>query len=128
MSCGSAADCCRVRLPAAVGIQEPQLSENLELVLETERTVRRWLLFRLNGATAAKMRSTSWRIPGAVATTPGRNGVRKTSLLHVIVGHRQPGRGIIEWAGRDVTRAAPQARPVDGIACVPRGHEMFGLR
>ena len=65
--------------------------------------------------------------PGAVIAVLGRNGVGKTSLLRTIVGHQAPSRGVIEWEGRDITRAAPHARAAGGIAYVPQGREIFPL-
>ena len=57
--------------------------------------------------------------PGEVVTLVGRNGAGKTTLLRSIMGLHRQVRGTVEWAGRDVTREAPERRARAGIGWVP---------
>ncbi len=59
----------------------------------------------------------------------GRNGMGKTTLLKSILGLVRPPlgkmRGSVSVMGRDVTRAAPHAIALAGIAYVPEGRGIF---
>ncbi len=57
--------------------------------------------------------------PGEVVTLVGRNGAGKTTLLRSIMGLHRQVRGRVEWAGRDVTKDAPERRARAGIGWVP---------
>jgi urea transport system ATP-binding protein len=63
--------------------------------------------------------------PGEVVCLMGRNGVGKTTLLKSIMGLLKPRSGRVTFAGRDLTRAAPDVRARAGIGYVPQGREIF---
>jgi len=50
--------------------------------------------------------------PGATIAVIGPSGAGKTTLIEAIAGFRPLERGRILWDGRDITGAAPGARPV----------------
>jgi branched-chain amino acid transport system ATP-binding protein len=54
--------------------------------------------------------------PGTIHAIVGPNGAGKTSLLNCISGVYRPQRGTVRFEGRDLTRVAPSARTVLGIA------------
>jgi branched-chain amino acid transport system ATP-binding protein len=56
----------------------------------------------------------------------GPNGAGKTTALNLMIGRLRPDRGVVVFAGRDVTRMAPHARCRAGIALthqIPRPFE-----
>jgi branched-chain amino acid transport system ATP-binding protein len=55
----------------------------------------------------------------------GRNGMGKTTLLNSIMGLTRHRGGTIGLLGRDVTRAAPEARAAAGIGWVPQERNIF---
>ena len=55
----------------------------------------------------------------------GHNGMGKTTLLRTLIGALRIGAGRVEFAGVDVTRAAPHERARLGMAYVPQGREIF---
>lgn len=63
--------------------------------------------------------------PGSVVTVIGPNGAGKSTLLNTLMGVL-PGRGCIEYAGRDITRLSLEERVMLGIALVPERRELFG--
>ncbi len=63
--------------------------------------------------------------PGQVLCLMGRNGVGKSTLLKSVMGLLKSSDGKISWDGRDITRAATDARARAGIAYVPQGREVF---
>lgn len=63
--------------------------------------------------------------PGEVVAILGRNGVGKSTLAKSIIGFVPPRRGIIRFAGQDVTGSTPEARSRAGIALVPQGRRTF---
>jgi branched-chain amino acid transport system ATP-binding protein len=55
----------------------------------------------------------------------GLNGAGKSVTLKVIAGLLRPWAGAVEFAGRDVTRAAPERRVGLGMGHVPQGRQVF---
>jgi len=55
----------------------------------------------------------------------GRNGMGKTTLLRSVLGLVKPRGGAVRVKGRDMTRAAPHAVALSGIAFVPEGRGIF---
>src|SRR5436305_364455 len=62
---------------------------------------------------------------GQIVCLMGRNGVGKTTLLKSIMGLLPARGGRVRFDGRDLTRAAPEARARAGIGFVPQGREIF---
>ena len=62
---------------------------------------------------------------GKVTAVLGRNGVGKSTLLKSLMGLLPTRGGSIEFAGRDLTRAASHQRVKAGIGYVPQGREIF---
>jgi branched-chain amino acid transport system ATP-binding protein len=56
----------------------------------------------------------------------GRNGMGKTTLLRSLMGLVVDCRGRIDFAGRDIRGAAPEAISRAGLALVPEGRGIFG--
>lgn len=79
------------------------------------------------GASQALKRVSLSVAKDAVTCVLGRNGVGKTSLLRAIVGQQPVAAGRVLWEDEDITRLAPPARAVRGIAYVPQGREIFPL-
>ncbi|MCA0846885.1 thiamine ABC transporter ATP-binding protein [Salipiger thiooxidans] len=50
--------------------------------------------------------------PGRRVAVIGPSGAGKSTLLDLIAGFRLPERGRLSWRGEDITRAAPDRRPV----------------
>jgi branched-chain amino acid transport system ATP-binding protein len=63
--------------------------------------------------------------PGEVVTLIGGNGAGKTTTLRTISGLLSPRKGAIEFAGRDLTRMAPERIVTLGLALVPEGRRVF---
>jgi branched-chain amino acid transport system ATP-binding protein len=55
----------------------------------------------------------------------GRNGMGKTTLLRSVLGLVKPRGGTVRVKGREMTRAAPHAVALRGIAFVPEGRGIF---
>jgi branched-chain amino acid transport system ATP-binding protein len=55
----------------------------------------------------------------------GRNGMGKTTLLKSVLGLVKPRDGAVRVKGREMTRAAPHAVALQGIAYVPEGRGIF---
>ncbi|MCM8596945.1 urea ABC transporter ATP-binding subunit UrtE [Accumulibacter sp.] len=62
---------------------------------------------------------------GKVTAILGRNGVGKSTLLKSLMGLLPLASGRVEFAGNDLTRAAPHQRVRAGIGYVPQGREIF---
>ena len=62
---------------------------------------------------------------GELVALVGANGAGKTTLLRTISGVRPATAGVIRFAGRDITRSAPDRRVRLGIAQVPEGRQVF---
>ena len=62
---------------------------------------------------------------GEVVSLMGRNGMGKTTLLRAIMGLTPAWGGKIEFKGKDVTQASPNAISQRGIGYVPEGRGIF---
>ena len=62
---------------------------------------------------------------GELVALVGANGAGKTTLLRTISGVQPATAGTIRFAGRDVTRSAPDRRVRLGITQVPEGRQVF---
>jgi branched-chain amino acid transport system ATP-binding protein len=62
---------------------------------------------------------------GEIVTLLGRNGMGKTTTVRAIMGLTSPTAGRIEFCGRDITRAAPEAIARAGIGLIPEGRQVF---
>jgi branched-chain amino acid transport system ATP-binding protein len=62
---------------------------------------------------------------GEITCIVGSNGAGKTTLLRTISGLVRAAEGSVCFAGRDITRAAPDAVLAAGIAHVPEGRRLF---
>jgi branched-chain amino acid transport system ATP-binding protein len=62
---------------------------------------------------------------GEVVTLLGRNGMGKTTTVRTIMGLVRARGGKVEFAGRDLTGAAPEAVARAGIGLVPEGRQVF---
>jgi len=58
--------------------------------------------------------------PGEVLGVLGRNGVGKTTLMRLLMGHLPSSGGRVEWQGRDLNGLAPHIRCRVGIAYGPQ--------
>ncbi len=63
---------------------------------------------------------------GEVVAVLGANGAGKTTLLRAISGLLRPRNGVIQFAGRDITRLPPHEISRAGIAHVPEGRGILG--
>ena len=63
--------------------------------------------------------------PGSRTCLMGRNGMGKTTMLKCIMGLIPAASGEIMYEGRDLRRAAAEARASLGIGYVPQGREIF---
>jgi branched-chain amino acid transport system ATP-binding protein len=62
---------------------------------------------------------------GEVVTLIGGNGAGKTTTLRTISGLLPPRKGVIEFAGRDLTRLPAERIVTLGLALVPEGRRVF---
>ncbi len=62
---------------------------------------------------------------GEIVTLIGANGAGKTTALRAISGLVRPAAGTIRFAGRDITRLAPNAIVRAGISHAPEGRHVF---
>jgi branched-chain amino acid transport system ATP-binding protein len=62
---------------------------------------------------------------GEVVTLIGGNGAGKTTTLRTISGLLPPRKGVIEFAGQDLTRMAAERIVPLGLALVPEGRRVF---
>jgi branched-chain amino acid transport system ATP-binding protein len=62
---------------------------------------------------------------GEVVTLIGGNGAGKTTTLRTISGLLPPRKGVIEFAGQDLTRLAAERIVTLGLALVPEGRRVF---
>jgi branched-chain amino acid transport system ATP-binding protein len=63
---------------------------------------------------------------GEVVAVVGHNGAGKSTLLKAIMGAVRPGRGRVEYAGRDVTESRVSQRVRAGLCLVPQSRNTFG--
>jgi branched-chain amino acid transport system ATP-binding protein len=63
---------------------------------------------------------------GELVALIGANGAGKSTLLGVLSGLVRPSAGVVRLAGRDITRARPEAIVAAGLAHVPQGRRLFG--
>ncbi len=63
--------------------------------------------------------------PGRLTTLIGSNGAGKTTLLRSIMGLIRPWEGSVQFAGRDIARLTPHAKPDLGLVLVPEGRQLF---
>ncbi|CAK0772776.1 branched chain amino acid/phenylalanine ABC transporter ATP binding subunit LivF [Gammaproteobacteria bacterium] len=71
------------------------------------------------------LRGLSFTAEAGVTALLGRNGVGKSTLLRCLMGLTPAREGRIQFAGRDLTHAAPDQRAAAGIGYVPQGREIF---
>ena len=62
---------------------------------------------------------------GEFVTLMGRNGMGKTTTIRTIMGLLPAQAGRVTFAGRDVTRAAPEVVARLGVGLVPEGRQVF---
>jgi branched-chain amino acid transport system ATP-binding protein len=62
---------------------------------------------------------------GEIVTLIGANGAGKTTTLRAISGLLRPASGALRFAGRDLTRLAPNAIVRAGIGHAPEGRRVF---
>jgi branched-chain amino acid transport system ATP-binding protein len=63
---------------------------------------------------------------GELVALIGANGAGKSTLLGVLSGLVRPSAGAVHLAGRDITRARPEAIVAAGLGHVPQGRRLFG--
>ena len=63
--------------------------------------------------------------PGGIVALMGRNGMGKTTTVRTIMGLLPARGGRVEFAGRDLTNAAPETVARAGIGLVPEGRQVF---
>lgn len=63
---------------------------------------------------------------GEMVALIGANGAGKSTLLGVLSGLVPASQGSVRLAGRDLTRARPEAIVAAGLAHVPQGRRLFG--
>jgi len=63
---------------------------------------------------------------GELVALVGANGAGKTTLVRTISGVQPASAGQVLFAGRDITRSAPDQRVRLGIVQVPEGRQVFG--
>ena len=62
---------------------------------------------------------------GEIVTIIGPNGSGKSTLLKTVLGLVEPRRGRVEFQGRDITGAAPEAIVGMGLSYVPQSSNIF---
>ncbi|MBV1695617.1 MAG: ABC transporter ATP-binding protein [Hyphomicrobiales bacterium] len=62
---------------------------------------------------------------GRIVAVLGANGAGKTTLLNTIAGVREPAKGTIEFSGRRIDGAEPDAVARAGLVLVPEGRQVF---
>jgi branched-chain amino acid transport system ATP-binding protein len=62
---------------------------------------------------------------GEVVTLIGGNGAGKSTTLRTICGLLRSRKGVVEFAGHDLTRLAPERIVTLGLALVPEGRRVF---
>jgi branched-chain amino acid transport system ATP-binding protein len=62
---------------------------------------------------------------GELVALIGANGAGKSTLLSVLSGLVRSSGGVVRFAGRDITRAQPNAVVAAGLAHVPQGRRLF---
>lgn len=63
--------------------------------------------------------------PGLLTTIIGANGVGKSTLLRVVIGHLRPHRGSLMYGDVDLTRVATRDLIRHGIAYIAQRHALF---
>ncbi|HET7792977.1 MAG TPA: ABC transporter ATP-binding protein [Rhizobacter sp.] len=63
--------------------------------------------------------------PGTALGLLGRNGMGKTTLIRTLMGYVKATQGSVQWAGRDMTGAAPERMARAGLGYVPEGRGIF---
>ena len=73
------------------------------------------------------LRGVSLRVPaGKIVALLGANGAGKTTLMRAVAGLASIHAGAIAFAGKPVTRRAPEALVREGLVLVPQGRLLFG--
>ena len=62
---------------------------------------------------------------GEVLAVVGANGAGKSTLLRTIAGLHRPSRGVVRFAGEDISRLGAHERVRRGISLVPEGRRLF---
>ena len=62
---------------------------------------------------------------GEMVALIGANGAGKSTLLNTICGLLKPGKGKVEFQGREITGLPPEDIVQKGIALVPEGRQIF---
>jgi len=62
---------------------------------------------------------------GETVALVGANGAGKSTLLATLAGAHRPGRGVVRWAGRDVTALPAHRRVRLGVSLTPEGRRLF---
>ena len=62
---------------------------------------------------------------GEVVTLIGGNGAGKSTTLRTISGLLRARKGVVDFAGHDLTRLAPERIVTLGLALVPEGRRVF---
>jgi branched-chain amino acid transport system ATP-binding protein len=72
------------------------------------------------------IRGVSFDVPtGSIVTILGANGAGKTTVLKTACGVRDPQKGTVTFAGREIQRMDPDKVMRLGISHVPEGREVF---
>jgi branched-chain amino acid transport system ATP-binding protein len=62
---------------------------------------------------------------GETVALVGANGAGKSTLLATLAGAHRPRRGVVRWAGRDVTALPAHRRVRLGVSLTPEGRRLF---
>ncbi|MBI4671466.1 MAG: ABC transporter ATP-binding protein [Chloroflexi bacterium] len=62
---------------------------------------------------------------GRLTTLVGANGSGKTTLMRAVMGLLPVPRGVVAYAGRNVTRVSPHAKADMGLVMIPEGRQLF---